>query len=100
MYKIEMIGNILQIDKNTYPSGCCLARVKLETKLFDGTMQLLSVNFFNNDDIKLADIVSQKYQIGDKIKIIAALKPVQYKKITSFTVWNTVQFMAKNVMKL
>lgn len=95
-----MIGNILQIDKNTYPSGCCLARVKLETKLFDGTMQLLSVNFFNNDNIKLADIVSQKYQIGDKIKIIAALKPVQYTKTVNRKIFNTVQFMVKNVMKL
>ena len=48
MNKIEVTGNVTQITKNTYPSGCCLAIVKIITKLFDGTTQNLSVNFFNS----------------------------------------------------
>lgn len=100
MNKIEITGNITQITKNTYPSGCCLDIVKIITKLFDGTTQNLSVNFFNDEDKKLADIVSTKCKVGDRIKIIAVLKPTQYRSSKNNSVCRVVQLMAKNIMKL
>lgn len=97
--KINVQGKIVQIKENTYPSGCRLAIVRIQTQLFDGSNQNLSVKFFNNKNKALADIIGKEYQLGDNIKVIAELKSAQYENF-SCSLCNIAQLIARDIIKI
>lgn len=100
MAKIEISGKITDLKQNVYPSGCCLTQMKLSTTLFDCTTQNLTVNCYNNEDIKFADIAINDYQVDDCVKVIAELKPCEYISKQNSKPCRTVQFVAKGLQKI
>lgn len=102
MAKLDIIGTITEIEKNTYKSGKCMTKVMLKTESFDGSNYKFAVKFFNSDrpnEKLLADLVFNECKVGDWIRIKTYVKPWECVN-NKHNICKVVQFIAEDFIKM